>query len=61
MRWNRKSWQHERIRKKFLWFPRCINRECRGLERAVWLQRHYPGPQPWGDIRWLSPTYKEEK
>ena len=28
----------ERIRQKFLWFPKRIDSECRWLEKAEWLE-----------------------
>jgi hypothetical protein len=52
----------ERIRNKFLWFPKKINGECRWLEKASWLETSRRmwdvtcGAEwiEWGGVKWLN-------
>lgn len=61
MRWSNKQYQEgdQRIRKKFLWFPKTLKGQTRWLETARILQRReiavdmIGGPCPeWVDTNW---------
>ena len=40
---------------KFLWFPKCISRECRWLERATWTEENEShGPPLWVAMWWST-------
>lgn len=48
-----------REKRRFLWFPKCINREWRWLETASWVQRYCWGesfrpPRKWRNGRWTD-------
>lgn len=58
MRWKRKP--DERIKKRFLIWPRCIDGEYRWLEWVRWLQsrRNALG---WYDVSWIENEEKEKE
>jgi len=45
-----------RTRTSFLFFKKCIGRECRWLERASYEQRYTTGGMYpfWDDVRWMD-------
>ena len=47
---------NERIRSRFLFFPRYIQGEARWLERAKWLQRYDTNyaDDGWKDVSWYK-------
>ncbi len=40
-----------RIRSRFLWFPKVIERELRWLEKATWEEVYYCG---WTPDKWID-------
>lgn len=53
MRWSKPKPGDTRIRKSFLLFPKCINKECRWLEYTKWKEK-YTKYNIWDSQKWID-------